>query len=234
MERWSLAFRVVVLMLIVQTTGRAQSVSDGGVWFAGFGRGSIECEQTDRLKWWFDGHARFFDNTNGFGQSILRPGIGYALDDNVTLWGGYGWIRSSPVAAADFDEHRIWQQLTWSEELTECLKLGFRSRFEQRLVETGNDTGLRFRQLVSWRQPLGCTDRHTFVLWDELFVALNDTDWGARSGFDQNRAFVGFGVKHDLDSPWRIEIGYLNQQINRRGPSNLTNHLLSVNVFRSP
>ncbi len=233
MRRWGVAFCVFWLVLFCQITAAAQSVNDSGVWVAFFGRGDIASHRTDRLKWWFDGHARFFDDTDGFGQSIVRPGIGYALDERVTLWAGYGWIRSSPATSADFDEHRIWQQLTWSKPF-DCLTLGFRSRLEQRLLETGDDTGLRFRQLISWRQPFACAEEYTFVLWDEGFFHLNDTDWGANSGFDQNRAFVGFGRKLHTDSRWRVEIGYLNQHINRLGPGNLTNHLLSVNIFRSP
>ena len=233
MRRWNTAFGTFVILLFCQITAEAQSVNDSGVWFAGFGRGHIASERTDRLMWWFDGHARYFDDTDGFGQSIVRPGIGYTLSDGVTAWAGYGWIRSSPATAGDFDEHRIWQQLTWTESL-DCLTLGFRSRLEQRLVETGDDTGLRFRQLVSWRQPFACDARYSFVLWDELFIHLNDTDWGANTGFDQNRTFVGIGVKQKPDSRWRVEVGYLNQHINRRGRDDLTNHLLSVNLFRSP
>ncbi len=233
MGRWSVPFWVFALLLFCQITAEAQSVDDSGVWVAGFGRGDIASDLTDRLKWWFDGHARFFDDTDGFGQSIVRPGIGYALDERVTIWAGYGWIRSSPATSSDFDENRIWQQLTWSEPF-DWLTLGFRSRLEQRFVETGDDTGLRFRQLVSWRQPFACAAEYSFVLWDEIFVHLNDTDWGANTGFDQNRSFVGFGLKRNTDSRWRVEIGYLNQHINRRSRGNLTNHLLSVNIYRSP
>lgn len=233
MGRWTVPFRVFALLLICRTAAEAQSVEDSGFWMAGFGRGNIASDSSDRLKWWLDGHARFFDDTDGFGQSIVRPGIGYALDERVTIWGGYGWIRSSPATSSDFDEHRIWQQLTWSEPL-DCVTLGFRSRLEQRFVETGDDTGLRFRQLVSWRQPFSCAPKYSFVLWDELFIHLNDTDWGASTGFDQNRTFVGFGIKRNPDSRWRVEIGYLNQHIDRRGRDDLTNHLLSLNIFRTP
>jgi hypothetical protein len=233
MGRWSVSLGVFALLLFCPIAAAAQSVHDSGVWFAGFGRGNLASEVDDRLKWWFDGHARFFDDTNGFGQSIVRPGIGYALDERVTAWAGYGWIRTSPAMSSDIDEHRLWQQLTWSQPF-DCRTLGFRSRLEQRFVETGDDTGLRFRQLVSWRQPIACSAKYSFVLWDELFVHLNDTDWGARTGFNQNRVFVGFGLKRNANSRWRVEMGYLNQHINLRSRGNLTNHLLSVNVFRSP
>ena len=39
-------------------------------------------------RWWLDAHARYSDDANGFEQSILRPGLGYALPKNHTLWAG--------------------------------------------------------------------------------------------------------------------------------------------------
>jgi len=213
---------------------QAQTVDDTGVWGALFARGDLAEDATDgRLKWWFDGHARFFDDTDGFGQSIVRPGIGYQLGETATLWAGYGWIRTSPAAASDFDEHRIWQQLTWSEPCGPAT-LGFRSRLEQRFLETGSDTGWRFRQLVSYRRPFACNDRFTLVAWDECFFHLNDTNWGADAGFDQNRIFFGIGRLCDCTGGRRIEVGYLNQYIGRPGRDDLSNHLLSINLYWSP
>lgn len=229
MKHWSVALLVLLLSPIV---AEAQTVNDSGAWFAFFGRGDIGAP-SDGLKWWFDGHLRFFDDTDGFGQSIVRPGVGYQIHDSVTAWAGYGWIRTSPATVSDVDEHRFWQQLTWSEKC-DVGTMGLRSRLEQRLVETGNDTGHRFRQLVSYRKPLTCDGTCTFVVWDELFVHLNTTDWGAETGFNQNRAFVGFGFRECADSPKRVEVGYLNQHINRRNAGDLANHLLSVNIFYTP
>jgi hypothetical protein len=31
-----------------------------------------------------------------------------------------------------------------------------------------------------------------------------------------------------------VEIGYMNQTVNRRGPTDRSNHVLAFNVFRSP
>lgn len=212
----------------------AQTIEDEGWWGAVFSQGDIEFDpgQPSNWRWWFDGHARFQDDADGFNVSIVRPGIGYKLTETATIWAGYGWIRTSPIGVADdFDENRIWQQITWSAN-ADPVRLGFRSRLEQRFVETGDDTGWRFRQLVSARAPLAGSDRLTFVVWDEIFLHLNSTDFGARTGFDQNRAFVGFGWRCDPDSPKsRVEIGYLNQYIDSTAGDNRMNHLLSVNLF---
>lgn len=214
---------------------QAQTVNDTGQWLALFANGDIDSAKTcHQLKWWFDGHSRFFDDAGGFGQSIVRPGIGYALGDSgAVAWAGYGWIRTSPASNADFDEHRVWQQITWSKNLDPAT-LGFRSRLEQRFLETGPDTGWRFRQLVSLRRPIECAPRLSLVAWDEVFIHLNDTNWGANGGFDQNRVFLGFGLKCDPESPHRIEVGYLNQYVNRSTGSDLSNHLLSINFYWSP
>jgi len=222
------------LFTLSPSTLEAQTVNDTGQWLALFANGDVgSAEMGHQLKWWFDGHARFFDDAGGFGQSIVRPGIGYAIGDSAAVaWAGYGWIRTSPASNTDFDEHRVWQQITWSKNLDPAT-FGFRSRLEQRFLETGSDTGWRFRQLVSLRRPLECTSRLSLVVWDELFIHLNDTDWGANGGFDQNRVFVGFGLKCDPDSPHRVEVGYLNQYVNRSAGADLSNHLLSINFYWS-
>lgn len=222
-------------MTVGPHAAEAQTVHDEGTWLALFASGDLQTAQApdDRMKWWFDGHARFFDNSDGFGQSIVRPGLGYRVGETATVWAGYGWIRTSPGGGEDFDEHRVWQQLTWDDRLA-CVPLSFRSRFEQRFVETGSDTGWRIRQLVAFREPIGASPRATWVAWDEIFFHLNDTDWGTNGGFDQNRVFLGIGLKHHADSPVRVEVGYLNQTVNRTSPTDLSNHLLSVNLFWNP
>ena len=225
------AVGLVQLISVASDTVHAQSVDDTGAWFALLTRGDVGA--SERIKWWFDGHTRFFDDADGYGQSIVRPGLGYALSDSVTAWAGYGWIRTSPATRSDFDEHRVWQQLTGSTPLGRGT-LGGRSRLEQRFLDTGSDTGWRFRQFVSYRQPLCRSSRFTFVVWDECFLHLNDTDWGANTGFNQNRIFLGFGRKCDVPGRARIEIGYLHQYVRLPGRDDLSNHLLSINIFASP
>lgn len=225
-------FSLIVAIALVSSSLQAQTTEDTGTWLALFARGDVGCPEHGKLKWWFDGHARFFDDSGGFGQSILRPGLGYALSDSATLWAGYGWIKTSPNPNPVFDEHRVWQQITWSKDF-DPTRLGLRSRLEQRFLETGSDTGWRFRQLVSLRRPIDCTNL-TLVAWDEVFINLNDTNWGASGGFDQNRVFLGVGLKACPSSPYRVEVGYLNQYVNRSTNSDLSNHLVAVNFYWNP
>ena len=222
-------FAAAFVILAAPGTARSQSVADGGQWTALFSQGDFDAS-SNRFKWWFDGHLRLLEDVDGFNQSIVRPGIGLSLEENIVVWGGYGWIRTSPLTGDDFDEHRTWQQLTWSGG-DEVRTFALRPRMEQRFVETGDDVGWRFRQLVRMQHHLPDLPRLSFITWDEIFYNLDHTDWGAASGFDQNRAFVGFGWQHQPDSKLRTEIGYLNQTIDIRSGADRVNHILSINFF---
>ena len=226
-------FLATVSLLIViagmLNSSQAQTLDDTGLWFAAFGNGKFESlNDEDPLRWWFDTHYRLRDDTSGFNQSIIRPGLGYAIDDKQTVWAGYAWIKTAPVLGNNFDEHRFWQQWTATPSMGDW-KFLHRSRFEQRWLETGDDVGLRWRQLVRGQRILTSCPEYSFVIWDEVFFNLNDTDWGANSGLDQNRAFIGFGYKRCPNSKFRTEIGYLNQFVDRQ--SDGMNHILSVNFF---
>lgn len=129
----------------------------------------------------------------------------------------------------DFVENRLWQQLTYNAP-TEGLTLQGRLRLEQRFVETDGDLGHRLRLQGKAMVPL-TDDKGLFVsLWDEAFWDLNDTDWGERTGFRQNRAFAGLGIQLDAAPKVWIEVGYMNQWIDRRGPDK-ENHVLSISLF---
>ena len=213
----------------------ADTVDDLGQWNAVFAQGKLDdlgCA-CDRLKWWFDGHLRLLDDTDGFNQSIVRPGIGWMLDGQSTVWAGYGWIHTQVLSGLEIDEHRIWQQWTWSES-ADVWKFGLRSRLEQRFVEVGDDVGLRFRQFFRAQHNLPAVPYLSLVGWDELFINLNDTDWGAETGFDQNRIFLGVGYKPRPECRWRVEIGYVNQTLDLPVIDDRTHHILAVNFFRSP
>lgn len=221
-----------LFIFLAFSTARADTAEDSGIWIAAFGQGSLDIisPKLQKYRWWFDAHARYLDDGNHFHQGIVRPGIGYTLMDNTAVWLGYAWITTSPEGKKDFHEHRIWQQLTWSTRL-DPVTLSTRSRLEQRFLETGDDTGWRFRQLLKLVYPFSFEPRFSLVGYDEIFINLNSTDWGADSGFDQNRLFAGFGWNFDTDRRITAEIGYLNQFIRKPSGDDEMNHILSINLL---
>ena len=233
----SVCLRSVAFALALLSSGvvAAQSVHDFGTWFSINTAGKLNhrCCEDSKMRWWFDGHLRYLDDSGGFNQSIIRPGIGYALNENATLWLGYAWINSLPPNGNPvFDENRVWQQLLWSKKYQATTAFS-RSRLEQRFVETGSDTGWRFRQFFKLDQPFVWQEKLSFVTWDEMFFDLNSTDFGQNGSFSQNRAFVGLGWKFDGPHKPKIEVGYLNQFIRRRSRGDRFHHIVSFNWFRT-
>lgn len=227
------ALASILTAFVLSGAVTAQTETDEGFWFmflATGGFGDTE-EEPSKLRWWLDVQPRFSNASGGMGQFLLRPGLGYATSETTTAWLGYAWIETerSVASSSFFTEHRIWQQFLWKPKI-EGFRFMSRTRLEQRFVETGSDVGWRFRQFVKGAWPLPFEERLALTAYDEVFFHLNDTDWGATKGFDQNRLFVGLGWK--FDTGVLGEIGYLNQYVGRTGPDRM-NHILSINLILS-
>ena len=183
-----------------------------------------------RFLLWFDAHARFRDDASDLGVSILRPAVGWRVNSNLDVWAGYARVVSRASGRANIEEDRTWQQATYSLPSILNSSLSGRSRLEQRYRETGDDTGWRFRQFVRWAKPIN-ESPFSIVVWDELFLNINDADWGQRGGFDQNRLFVG-AAWHVSDNA-RFEGGYLNNILDTPTSEEQINHNLSLTLFWS-
>jgi len=214
LRTWALTSLFFALSIASPT--RAELDHQGGGWLIAGGSGSLEAvsPKLSRLRWWLDFQARFFENTNGLGQTIVRPALGWSLTESTSVWLGYAWIRDFPANRSTIDENRIWQQFLWNGAVGQW-SLQSRTRLEQRFVQTGSDVGWRLRQFVKILYPLLASDRLRFAAYDEVFIALNSTDWGADAGFDQNRLFLGFNVAVDSAGRIQAEFGYLNRYASR-------------------
>lgn len=225
---FALALRVGVAVPGAQADDLDEDAG-GWVMFAGQGSLSPLGPGLSKFRWWFDFQPRFTEDS-GYQQLLVRPGLGYDLGGGRSLWLGYAWIETDPEGRDDFEEHRIWQQFLWSGK-TGALGLQSRTRLEQRFVDTGSETGWRARQFVKLTHPLAPGSRFGLAAYEEAFFDLNDTDWGAISGFVQNRLFVGLSYKLDETGRWTLETGYLNQYLARERSRDTMNHILSVNVL---
>jgi hypothetical protein len=210
-------------------------IQDTGLWLGAFSQGQFNPKGLEdaRTRWWFDGNARFLGDEFELFQGVVRPGLGYQLTENQTAWLGYAWIGES-LPDLSFHENRIWEQWSLTRDRGD-VTMQFRSRLEQRFVSLGDDVGWRYRQMVRVQKPIERNPNLLWVAWDEVFFHLNNTDWGARTGYNQNRLFVGIGRTPPSRSGRRTEIGYLYQQIQvAEDGADLSNHILSINFFFSP
>ena len=166
---------VSLTFLVMGDASHAQNQHDFGSWFSINTQGSLSSDlnSESRLRWWFDGHLRYLTDSGGFHQSIVRPGIGYKLNEQTSLWIGYGWINELPTNQQPiFDENRVWQQLIRTKSLGRFNYMS-RTRFEQRFRNNSDNTGLRLRQFCKLSLPLDWENRWSWVVWDEMFFDLN-------------------------------------------------------------
>jgi hypothetical protein len=223
------------LMPVALPTAWAELQDDTRTWGNITARGNFGYVDPDlkRWLWWMEGQLRARECCStdiALDQSLIRPGIGYALTDQSTVWVGYAHVGNY-LPGLEIEENRAWEQYMWAGK-TPLGGFTFRSRLEQRWQGNGNDTGSRFRQFLKLSTPIPIYPTLNFVVWDEVFVNLYDTDWGPQlrslQGFDQNRGFVGIGYRYSPEI--MTEIGYMNQFI--QTPTNdRMNHILSVTVF---
>ena len=216
-KKWTV---LTILLALPFSTINAQE-SDFGNWLIYIGSKKIN------KKWNIHNEVQY-RNFNAIGdleQLLIRAGLGYNLtenNNNVLL--GYGYILSrnfigNTDETVNTNEHRIFQQYTTKQKV-KSVSLTHRYRFEQRFIE--EDFRLRFRYFLSLNIPLGKKvfdenniDKRKLYLsaYNEIF--LN----GDSSIFDRNRVYGGLGYK--FSKSVRVELGYLNQFLERTGRDQL-------------
>lgn len=217
---------LLLAALLLPCAARAETREDEQLWINVTVQGSIK----DELVYFAEAQPRFGGGASRLEQLLLRPAIGWRATPRLTLYQGYAHVVLPIEGGRDRNEERSFQQATWNAGRVGPGDLSTRTRLEQRWLSDGDDTGWRLRQMIRYRLPLRADRKGVGLLgWTEPFVALNDTDWGARAGFDQLRTFVGAEVP--VGGASTAELGYMNQLIDRGGGVRQVNHIASVTVF---
>lgn len=222
--RWVLQWLIGALLLGAAQPAVAED--DTQAWAAVIASGTVRGD----LFLWLEGQARAIDDVGSGSQLVLRPAIGARIGRDAHAVVGYAYVRTDPETGRTTEEHRIWQQLQFAALRTKAgapLVIS-RTRLEQRMIEGRDDTGWRLRQFVRLQVPIARKGAVQAVAFTEGFFNLNSTQWGARDGVDQWRTFVGVGLP--VARRMRLEPGYLNQRVFRRGEDR-TNHVLSATLF---
>ncbi len=193
-------------------------------------------QEWNRFRFSIEGQGRFGNDSSRFSQGIIRPSLGYALNERNSVWLGGDWVPTSrPFALKDdFNEYRSWQQWVWRDELAGGTVTS-RSRFEQRFFDIPGteDVGYRYRHLLKISIPIPfITSGINLILADELFINLTHADASSiRQGFDQNRAIAGFAYR--INQTTVVEVAYMNQYLSRKEtprPDQMQ-HVLLTTIF---
>lgn len=206
-------------------------------WFMYFGNHRI----SEKLGIHTEYQWRRSDLISGWQQSLLRVGLDWHCSNMIMLSGGYGWIRSYPYGeqpiAAEFDEHRIWQQLILQHN-SGRFYFQHRYRLEQRFLQNtgaGTTDTYNFRNRARYRLlltiPLSrneLKDNTLFAaLYDEVFIGFGK---GIRKNIlDQNRLYLALGWRFSKDC--NIQLGYLNHYVIKPdGIRHERNHTLQLSL----
>jgi hypothetical protein len=185
-----------------------------------------------RAAYFVEVQPRVGNDVSSLQQVLFRGAIGTALSSKATVYGGYSHILNSRENAPGSNEERLFGQLSWTVGRIGAGTLSSRTRLEHRRVSTGQDTGWRLREMVRYVHPIATGRSPRALVWAEPFVAFNDTDWGARKGFDQLRSFAGLEIS--LPGKSTLEAGYMNQRTNLTGGRIRSNHIASLTFFIRP
>jgi hypothetical protein len=218
---------IALAALALAAPAAAATTEDEQVWLNLTATGSIKGD----LVYFAEVQPRIGEGVSHLNQLILRPAIGVKVTPHLTLYQGYAHIAQPIEGGPDRNEERLFQQISWTlSDVGGRGELQTRSRLEQRWLSNGDDVGWRLRQMVRFEWPLGSRKDGIAALgWAEVFVALNDTDWGAQSGYDQARGFIG--AELPLPGKSTIELGYINQSVNQAGNRTRMNHIASFSLF---
>lgn len=215
---------LILATLISCKNAIAETIEDGRYWFSLYTQGPLPKEN---FYWSLDIHPRWREEGRHFDTLILRPSLIYKITPKTSIWTGYDTINNHPAGQSSFQENRLWEQVMHQFEQFGALTLTVRTRFEQRDREDYSDIAHRLRQMVRATTPSSLHQQLSWVVWDELFINLNQTDWGVMRGTDQNRLFLGANWKFDELS--NLEVGYINQYVNGK-TIDRENHILSSTI----
>lgn len=240
MKKW--VFALALSWFVALSASATQTDADLQTWAQFIAQGTWQKQSP--WQWYLELQGRFGSHSSDFKRGFVRPALGYALTPHLSLWLGYAYVPFKSFFDSNLTtvhEHRVFEQVIFSHPLLDG-SFTSRTRLEQRFLNTTADKSWRLRQMFRLAHPLWQGAPWSGVFWDEVFISLNTTDWakttpnwGAKTGLNANRSFLGLAY-YSSPKSW-VELGYLNQytpadQFGGRRPKSQVIHgpMLSVNL----
>ena len=178
-----------------------------------------------KVRAYFEVGPRVGEGVSKLNQLLVRPAVEFRVNEHMSFFTGYLW--QTTYGEQVLHEHRTWQQILLEKDIKR-LSLINRSRLEQRMFPHLSCTGNRLRHLVKGNLRL---TKHLYATTsNELFLNLNSVKDGPQRGVDQNRFFVGLGLKAHGNA--RIEAGYQYQYVNLADEfDDQANHAILIQTF---
>lgn len=219
-----------VLAALTATPGSAEVTTTWGSWAQVVGEGNLgfAAPSLTKLRLWLELQGRWNEDWQHFYQGVVRAALGYSLSERATVWLGYNFVPTQLQGKPYFAQQDVFPGFRYIMP-TNFGVFMFRTMVDINFIR-GDDVRFKPRQLIRYLRPFAFEKRLSLIAWDEVFVRVNSTEWGGKAGFDQNRAFLGFGWSFSPEV--RAELGYMNQYVEDRDLLNETdNNLIMGSLF---
>lgn len=222
-------FRLCWLATSLLANSGAQAVSDFQVWLPI----NINTNLSEHWRGFLELQPRVGDDASNLTSMMLRPAIGWAVNNKATFWVGY--LMSADSVTLDSDSYRIenraFQGFSWKDTANNKQFIWeVRNRLEERFLPHNADPSIRWRTRLRVEQLLP-ESPWSIIASEELFINLNDNQNNAQlqAGAQQNRLYLGMGYRFAPEV--QVETGYLYQHVWRNQPAvDQGNHVWMSNL----
>lgn len=203
MKKW---LSLVVALLMVYFSVSAQNISIGGI-FPTIDHSGKLSERWSYNSYLF-GAIKPYSSSEGHARPLYfygEFGLSYLLINNLWFTGSYVYERQEPFETIARNEHRLFQQLTYTLPLNR-FNIKQRLRFDERFIENLSTDQFEFSHRI--RYLIGATydlsDEFYLMSYTEFFF---NTTSGAHFQFNENWSAFQLGYK--ISERSSIEFGYL-------------------------
>ncbi|HEA30968.1 MAG TPA: DUF2490 domain-containing protein [Leeuwenhoekiella sp.] len=208
------ALFALLIFTTVQTTFAQETEGKLGGWYAYNWNTQFGDSQFGIMG---DFQYRVYDVASDFQQFLLRGGISYTpKESGLTVLAGYAYFNSGVLGDSDAQtyEHRLYQDVLFSQQLWDRLYVGHRIRIEERFVEN-QDFRTRFRYMLAARIPVNqktlIKDALFFVASNEVFVNGQKDIGNGRSVNLFDRNWLAGGMGYFFSDSLRVELTYMRE-----------------------
>lgn len=211
---------LILILILITSLNVSAAEERNGTWLGTFAKKEL----SENYSYWIETQVRYNIDLGNTSQVLYRTGLLQKYGTNQGLGYLYAYIQSG-----DNREHRFTLQHTHKYGETSGIYFSHRARLESRYLEETTESfepAARARYLI--RAEQNQVNKYNFVVWNELFLNLNHTNWNGDQTNDRNRLFIG--LKKAFFNSNRFEIGYLNQFIPRE-TGDVSEHIATVYMF---
>lgn len=207
-----------LLAAIAPFSVRAEDRNDGALWTVS----QVAVPLDERFAVHMMVQNRWVENIDTYQRTVLRPWISFDWTERVEL--ALGYDRHEFENPFNAYEDRAWQRIAYNHPFGDA-KLLTHLWMEQRFFQGTDSVAVRARFMFGASHPLPLD--FGVVVRNEFFVDLHGTSIIRRAGLGEDQLYAG--INHPLGRWATVEVGYLMNYLDRRGPDQF-NHALLIGL----